>query len=132
MSAELEKGLFSILSGNSPQTAAGSRIYPRLPQGVTHPAIRYQRISTDRTHALDSTVGVTAATVQIDCRAESYSASKSLADEVRAILHGYRGAWGTLTARLVDLESENDLEYQDGDELIHWVVQRYRIHTDMD
>ena len=132
MSAELEKGLFSILSGNSPQTAAGSRIYPRLPQGVTHPAIRYQRISTDRMLALDSTVGVTAATVQIDCRAETYSEAKSLADEVRAILHGYRGSWGTLTARLVDLESENDLEYQDGDEIIHWVVQRYRIHTNMD
>jgi len=132
MSSELEKGLFSMLSGNSPQTAAGSRIYPRLPQGVTHPAIRYQRISTGRNLALDGAVGVTAATVQIDCRAESYSAAKALADEVRGILHAYRGPWGALTARLVSLESENDLEYVDGDDVIHWVAQRYRIHTNMD
>ena len=131
MSAELEKGLFSVLSGNSPQTSAASRIYPRLPQNVTYPAIRYQRISTERNLAITGPVGVNSATVQVDCRAESYSECKSLADEVRSILHGYRGVWGTLTARLVDLESENDLEYQDGDEVLHWVVQRYRIYTDM-
>jgi len=131
MSAELEKGLFSILSGNSPQTSAESRIYPRLPQGVTLPAIRYQRISTERTLSLTGPVGVNNGTVQVDCRADSYSEAKDLADEVRGILHGYSGTWGTLTARLVNLETESDLEYIDGDKVIHWVVQRYRIHTDM-
>lgn len=132
MSEELEKGLYSVLTGNSPQTSAADRVYPRLPQGVTHPAIRYQRISTNRVLAITGPVGVTAATVQVDCRATSYSAAKGLADQVRAILHGYTGAWGTLTARLVNLESENDMEYIDGDDVIHWVVQRYRIHTNMD
>lgn len=132
MSSELEKGLYSMLNGNSPQTAAGSRIYPRLPQGVTHPAIRYQRISTERKQAIDGNVGVAMASVQVDCIAESYSGCKSLADEVRAILHGYRGAWGTLIARNVVLETENDLDYIDGDDVLHWVSQRYSIHTNMD
>lgn len=132
MSEELEKGLYTILTGNSPQTSAADRVYPRLPQGVTHPAIRYQRISTNRMLSIGGPVGVTAATVQVDCRADSYSEAKGLADEVRVILHGYTGTWGTLRARLVNLESENDMEYVDGDKLIHWVVQRYRIHTDMD
>lgn len=131
MSAELEKGLYALLAGTSPQTAGG-RIYPRLPQNVTFPAIRYQRITTTRQHALDATVGVTDATVQVDCMAASYSAAKSLADSVRTLLHGYRGAWGTLTAHLVSLETENDMYEQDGDEVTHWVTQRYRIWTNMD
>lgn len=132
MSAELEKGLYGLITGNSPQTSAAGRVYPRLPQGVTYPAIRYQRIATQRMQAIDSNVGVTMATVQVDCIAESYSACKALADEVRSILHGYVGAFGTLIARNVMLETENDLDYHDGDDVLHWVSQRYAIYTDMD
>ena len=132
MSAELEKELYSKLTGNSPQTLASGRVYPRLPQGVTFPAIRYQRINTVRSHAIDGVVGVTEATMQIDCMAESYSDAKTLADSVRVILHGYKGSWGALTARLVSLDTENDFYEQDGDRITHWVTQRYRIWTDMD
>lgn len=131
MSAELEKGLYGLLAGTSPQTAGG-RIYPRLPQQATFPAIRYQRINTARTHSINATVGVTDATLQIDCMAETYGDAKELADAVRVLLHGYRGAWGTLKAHLVSLETENDFYEQDGDELTHWVTQRYRVWTDMD
>jgi len=131
VSAELEKGVYSKIAGASPQTSAAGRIYPRLPQSVTFPAIRYQRITTTRKHALDSEVGVTEATVQIDCMAESYSEAKTLADEVRTLLHGYRGALGTLTAHLVSLDTENDFYEQDGDNVTHWVTQRYIFYTDM-
>lgn len=132
MSVALEKGLYSILSGNSPQTSAASRIYPRLPQNATYPLVRYQRITTIREQALDMAVGVTEATIQVDCMATSYSAAKTLADEVRSILHDYTGAWGTLTARHVALAMETDQYEQDGDDITHWVIQRYRIWTDMD
>lgn len=132
MSAELEKGLYSKLTGNSPQTLAESRVYPRLPQGVVFPAIRYQRITATRTQSLDANVGVTEVTMQVDCMAESYSQAKTLADSVRVILHGFRGVWGTLTARHVSLDTENDFYEQDGDRVTHWVTQRYRIWTNMD
>ena len=132
MSQALEVGLYSMLTGNSPQTLAVSRVYPRLPQGVTFPAIRYQRINTVREQALDGNVGVTEVTVQVDCMAESYVSAKTLADEVRVILHGFTGAWGTLTARHVLLDTENDFYEQDGDRVTHWVTQRYRVWTDMD
>ena len=132
MSSQIEQGLYSLITGNSPQTAAAGRVYPRLPQGVTYPAIRYQRISTTRFQSLDANVGVANAVVQVDCMGESYSDGKALADEVRSILHGYSGAWGTLTCHLCVLESENDLDYIDGDDVLHWVTQRYRIHTDME
>lgn len=132
MSSELEKGLYTMLSGNSPQTSAASRVYPALPQGVTFPAIRYTRISTERTLSLNATVGVTSATIQVDSFATSYSEAKALADTVRGILHGYSGAIGTLQARLVKLETENDLYEQDGDRITHMIVQRYTFWTDMD
>lgn len=132
MSAELEKGLYSLITGNYPQTLAASRVYPILPQAATLPAIRYQRISTTRAQALDSAVGVTEAGIQIDCMASSYSDAKILADSVRVILHDYTGAWGTLIARHVSLAGENDFNEQDGDRVTHWVSQRYRIWTNMD
>lgn len=132
MSKVLEQGLYSKLIGNSPMTLAGVRVYPRTPQSPTFPLVRYTRLTTSRSLALDGNVGVTDATIQIDCMAESYSDAKTLADSVRVILHGYTGAWNTLTARLVKLETENDFSEQDGDRVIHWVSQRYRVWTDMD
>ena len=132
MSAELEKGLYSILAGRSPPLSVGSRVYPRLPQGVTFPAIRYQRITTNRPLTLDGASGVVEVTVQVDCLATTYAEAKDLADAVRSILHAYVGAWGNLYARLVKLQTENDFYEQDGDDVTHWVTQRYQIWTDMD
>jgi len=129
MSAVLEKGLYSLLAG---QTTAESRVYPRLPEQATFPAIRYQRVNTVRNHALDSAVGVTEATLQVDCMAKTYSQAKALADEVRVILHGYTGTWSTLIARHVTLDTENDFFEQDGDRVTHWVTHRYRVWTNMD
>ena len=129
MSSALEKGLYSKLSG---QTTAKDRIYPRLPEQVIYPAIRYQRISTVRVHAIDGAVGVTDALIQIDCVAKTYSQAKTLADEVRVILHGYTGTWGTLIARHVTLDMETDDYDQDGDRVTHWIMQQYRIWTNMD
>ena len=130
MSAGLEKGLYAKLIGTT--ILAGVRVYPRTPQSPTFPLIRYTRVSTSRQQSLDANVGVTEANIQIDCMAESYSDAKTLADSVRTILHGYSGAWSTLTARNVKLDTENDFSEQDGDRIIHRVVQRYSVWTDMD
>ena len=132
MSQELEKGLYSVLTSNSPQTSAGTRIYPKLPQGVTFPCILYQRMGTQRRQSINSNVGVTEATVMVDMGAESYSAVKTLADEVRTILHGYSGTWSTLKCQNIVLAEEyEDLE-QEGDRVTHWVTHMYRIWTNMD
>lgn len=126
MSVELEKGLIAVLAG-----VGVAR--PQLPQPPTFPAIRYQRISTNRINSVDgSNIGVTEVSIQIDCMHSSYLGAKVLADSVREVLHGYIGAWGALTARFVHLQTENDLSAQDGDKVTHWVSQRYQIWTDMD
>ena len=133
MSSDLEKGLVTVLSsvGSPPVALAGGRIYPRTPQNATRPFIRYTRISTSRNQSLTGPVGVTEASVQVDCMADTYADAKSLADAVRVVLHGYRGAWGTLRAQLVHLQAENDFSEQDGDKITHWVSQRYQVWTNM-
>lgn len=132
MSAVLEQGLYSLITGNSPQTTAASRVYPRLPQGVTFPAVLYTRLSTDRMQSLDANVGVTMAMVSVDCIGDNYSDAKVLADEVRTILHGYSGAWSTLLCHNIALDGESDYSEQEGDRVTHWVTQVYRIWTNMD
>lgn len=127
MSAELEKGLVLLLAG-----VAGGRIYPRTPQNATRPFIRYTRVSTQRQQSLTGPVGVVEATIQVDCMDDTYSGAKAVADAARTALHGYSGTWGTLTARLVHLQGENDFSEQDGDKVTHWVSQRYQVWTNMD
>jgi len=132
MSAELEKGLVSMLTGTSPQTLAENRIQPYLDQGIDFPAILYQRIYTRRNQSLDSTVGVTGAMFQVDCIAHSASEAYALGDQVRTILHGYTGPWGTLIARMVDCSDEGYRQDIDGDRKTHRIVQRYMVYTNMD
>lgn len=128
MSIELEKGLVSVLAAVSPTIQA----YSRLPQPPSFPAVRYQRVYTTRTNAIDATnVGVTEAGIQIDCIASSSADAWGMADRVRSALHGYRGSWGTLIARFVHLQTENSFYEQDGDKVTHWVTQRYQVWTDM-
>lgn len=127
MSAELEKGLVERLAG-----VAGGRIYPRTRQNSARPFIRYQRVSTTRQQSLGGPVGVTEATVQVDCMDDTYEGAKAVADAARTALHGYNGAWGALTAHLVHLQAENDFSEQDGDNVTHWVSQRYQVWTNMD
>ena len=133
MSGKLEKGLKNILQG-----VAG--VYPRLPQPPTFPAIRYQRIYTSRQVSVDgANVGPTEVGMQVDCMGDSYEDAKDTADAVRTILHTYSGAWGAitspethLTCHFVNLQTENDFYEQDGDNVTHWVAQRYQIWTDME
>lgn len=126
MSVELEKGLKTVLAG------VGTA-YSRLPQPPTFPAIRFQRISTSRINSIDGgNTGPTEAAIQVDCISDNYLEAKTLADSVRGVLHGYSGSWGTLTARFVNLQTENDFYEQDGNKVTHWVSQRYQVWTNMD
>lgn len=126
--AEIERGLYGRL-----ETLADGRVYPILPQPTTFPAIRYQRISTSRNALMDGgNGGVTEVTMQVDCMAQTYAEAKALADSVRQLLHTYRGAWGTLIARYVHLQGENDFYEQEGDRVTHWVSQRYQVWTNAD
>lgn len=123
-----ELGLVARL-GASP-AIAGGRFFPRLPQNVAYPAVRYKRINTSRRKDINgANVGPTQFSFQIDCMAKTYEQAKALAAQVMDRLDGYKGAWGASQCRFCTLESENDFDEQDGDDVTHWVSQRYVVWT---
>jgi hypothetical protein len=127
----MEKGLVKVLSNNP--AVAGGRVYPRLPQNPTFPLVRYQLINVDRVNSIGGTnVGPSQFTVQLDCMARSYADAKTLAGQVFNRLNGYRGAWDASTCRFCTIDTENDFYEQDGDDITHWVTQRYLVWTNDD
>jgi hypothetical protein len=124
----MEEGLVARL-GASP-AIAGGRVYPRVPQKAVFPLVRFNRIGSTRTHAVDGlNVGPTEFVVQIDCMAKSYTESKQLAEDVFNRLNTYKGAWGLDVCRYCMIQTDNDFFEQDGDDVTHWVSQRYVIWT---
>lgn len=70
-------------------TGANARVYPLLmPQGSSLPAVTYFRVSTDRiaTASLSGHNARVNARVQIDCWADTYANSKSLASAVKSVM----------------------------------------------
>lgn len=124
----IESGLLSFLG-----PLASNRVYPRVPQNATYPLIRYQRISAQRQSNIDgSDAGPSAITIQVDSMGKgssAYSESKQLAESVRLLLHRYRGNVGAVPVQFVTMESESDFEQIEGDQIYHWVSQRYTFHV---
>lgn len=95
-----EAALFSLLTAGSPNPVAaiiGTRAYPDvLPQAVTYPAIRFQRISTPRSQyrTLDGHANYASPRFQIDCWATQKSQALELADAVYRLLEGFTGYAG--------------------------------------
>lgn len=93
MSATIEEAVVARLLAVSGVTdLASSRIGPPpLDQDATLPAIVYQRISSNRTLALDGPTGKGEARIQLTCWAETYPAAVALGNAARIALNGYRG-----------------------------------------
>ena len=110
-----EAALFSILTTGSPNAVAaivGTRVYPDvLPQGVTYPAIRVQRISTARAQFRVLARSGGKATrqqprFQIDSWATTKTGALALADAVRATLDAFSGSAGGVTIDQAWIEDE--------------------------
>lgn len=107
----IEEGLYSYLSGKAAISAlVSTRVYPMLvPQGATYPAISYQKISGNHVRALSgSTAGLANPRIQINCWARTYSAAKSLAEQVRLAMDGYAGSMGSESVNACFLMDERD------------------------
>jgi len=105
----IETGIVATLAAAA--TTAASRIHPKvLPQGVTLPAITYQRLSTPRVNSHDGPSGLAFPRFQINTWAETYAAAKTLADEIRAALDGTTGVWDSVVVQRCELEDEGDLQ----------------------
>lgn len=104
----IEEALYSYLSTYAGLTASvGTRIYPNvIPSDASLPAVAYQRISTARVRSHEGPSNLSHTRIQFTCVADSYSAVKSVADQIRAALDGYRGTMSTLRVDGVSIENE--------------------------
>ena len=121
---EAEEAVRTILADDaSVADLVSARIYPgRLPQGVTLPAIVYQRISAVRLNDLSGPSGFARPRVQLDLWASTYSGVKALARVVRQALDGYSGEVDGFGVADAILDEELDL-YEPG-------VDDYRVVQD--
>jgi hypothetical protein len=76
-------------------TLIGTRMYPmRLPQGVTMPAVTYNRIFGTSEYGHDGAAHLGRGRIQLDCWADTYEDMVNLAEACRVALTGYVGAMG--------------------------------------
>ncbi len=117
----LEAGLVYKLTNTTGITnLVSTRVYlERIPQGATLPCLTYQRISTPRllAHDTSGSAGTAHPRFQFDAWATTYSSAKAITDALRAALNGFKGTITSgadsvvVQSSLVDAEtSEPDLE----------------------
>jgi hypothetical protein len=117
----IEAGLVYKLTTTAGLTALiSTRVYlERIPQGATLPCLTYQRISTPRVLAHDTSgsAGTASPRFQFDAWATTYASAKAITDALRAALSGFKGTITSgadtvvVQAALVDGEtSQPDLE----------------------
>ncbi len=91
----IEAGLVYKLTNTAGITSLiSTRTYlERIPQGATLPCLTYQRISTVRllAHDTSGSAGTCAVRVQFDAWAATYSSAKAITDALRAALNGFKG-----------------------------------------
>jgi len=90
----IDAAIFTKLTTTAGITAlVSSRVYPmRLPQGVTFPAISFDRVSTDVRDLTHNGTNQTAqGTFQFSCFAEDPKTVKQVAAAVVSALHGWKG-----------------------------------------
>lgn len=109
--ATLEEGIVAFLIADATiHAVVADRIYPMIiPQGATLPCLTYQRISTPRivTHDSSGATGdLTNPRFQFDGWAVTQKVAKAIADALRTVLHGKRGAMGGVTIRAALAENE--------------------------
>ena len=112
----LETGLYTALTADSTLSAlVGTRIYPEvMPQGVTYPAVSYQRVSTVRTNLLSGVDDFTEVRIAIDCWDDSYSGVKAVADAVKGAIDGVT-VLGAQAIQHCFMDSMIDVSQIDGD-----------------
>jgi len=112
--------------------AVEDRVYPaELPQRCKYPAVVYRQIGDDEetTHDGPSTKHPT---YQFECYAKTLAEAKSVSDELRLALSGYKGRMpdepgGVLVDASFFLDSDTNFYDEDDNVRVHWVAAQYEI-----
>lgn len=110
----------------------GDRVYPaELPQGVKYPAIAYRQIGDDEEFSQDGP-STKHPTYQIECYARTLAEAKTVANELRLALNGYKGRMpddpdGVLVDAAFFVDSDTNFYDEDDKVRVHWVSAQYEI-----
>jgi len=109
----IEEELYDYLSVYAGLAAlVGTRIYrDRFPDNVVKPAIKYQRIDTQREYSHQGYSGLARPLFQFSCFGESQPATKAAIDQVRIALQGYAGTMGNVLVQgAIVVDERSDYE----------------------
>lgn len=112
----IEETIYSRLSGFAGLTAlVSTRIYPIiLPQGVTYPAVTYQRISAEaRESCMVDDVGLVRTRFQMTAWSETFKGARTISEQLRQALQRWKtsGVQGTYILGEYDLYDPDSLKY---------------------
>nr|CAD6417723.1 hypothetical protein REQ54_01743 [Rhizobium sp. Q54] len=105
----MEEALTSLLAS----VAGGRRYWSRAPQTAARPFIVLTRIDGLPNYHMQGASGLVSSRVQVDVYADTYTATITLARQVKALLSGYSG--GDIQA--IFIESERSLPAADAGEV---------------
>lgn len=113
---------YLVASTSINAVVAGRVHYNWAPQTSSYPRIWLQRQGTEEELDMAGNGGLASTSFILECSSTGLSEAYSLADKVRARLHGASGALGNTTARLVTV-TDQDEDYfprsNDADDAVH-------------
>jgi hypothetical protein len=106
----IEEGLYAYLSTYSGLVSLiSTRIYPvHIPQDAVSPHMSYQKIYSERNHALKNDSSVVEASFQFDVYAKSYNSVKAICEQLRKALQDFSGSMSSVTVQAVLMINEID------------------------
>lgn len=107
----MEEALTALLAS----VAGGRRYWGRAPQAAARPYVVLTRITGIRDYHTRGASGLVESRVQADCYADTYSAAKGLARDVRDAVSGHRA----VIFKGIFIDSERDLPAADAGEVNH-------------
>lgn len=114
---QLEELIYAALTAASPQTIAGLRVFALIAkQGTPLPRITFQRVGNAPVTDFGGSSNLDQVRIQVDCWADDYLESKTLASQTRAILEAQ-----SFKALLI-----SDFDEYEPDTRIYRVRQDYR------
>lgn len=106
----IEAEIVQLLAEDAPVVALiSTRVYPlALPQGVTLPAVTYQRISGIHEHTLSDPSELTRPRFQFVAHAATFLQARLVANAVKTALNGRRAPRTSTNIQSITIENEFD------------------------
>jgi hypothetical protein len=110
----IHEELFTRLTADAGVSAlVASRIYPHRTRFTpTYPHVVYEVTSDDTEYTFAGAIGMREANIVFRCIAETYSASKTIAEAIRTSLSGYVGTLGAVFVHAILIDGIRDDKIQ--------------------